>query len=266
MSPIDELVPLLKKLRLSGVLESLELRTSQAAEGNMAHAEFLLRILADEVERRDAKHLEDRVRKANFEHAKTLEDFDFLFNPRIPKARVVDLATCLFVTQKRNVLLVGPSGVGKSHIAQALGHRACLAGHKVLYVVASDMFRQLRAARGDGTHERKLMRFTSPNLLIIDDLGLKVLNEDESTDLYELIRVRYERGSIIITSNRALEELPTIFSDQLLASAATDRLLDDAKIIVIEGDSFRNPANTKSPARKKLQPQHKGKQEHDTHT
>ena len=165
MSPTDQLVPLLKKLRLSGLLESLEVRTQQAVDDNLAHTEFLLRVLTDEIERRDSKMLDQRIRRANFEHAKTLEDFDFLFNPSIPKAQVIDLATCLFVRQKRNVLLVGPSGVGKSHIAQALGHRACLAGYKTIYTVASDMFKQLRAARGDGSYERRLRRFVEPDLL-----------------------------------------------------------------------------------------------------
>lgn len=245
MSPIDELVPLLKKLRLSGVLATLELRATQAVEDNLSHAEFLLRLLSDEIERRDAKMLDQRIRRASFEHQKTLEDFDFHFNPSVPKPRVIDLATCGFVARRRNVLLVGPSGVGKSHIAQALGHRACLIGNKVLYVTAHDMFRQLRAARGDGTHDRRMKRFTSPDLLIIDDLGLRVLVQDEPIDLYDIIRLRHERASTIITSNRALQELPGIFGDPLLSSAAMDRLLEDAHVIVIEGDSYRNPPTSK---------------------
>ncbi len=251
MSPIDDLIPLLKKLRLSGVLQTLELRTKQAADDDLSHGEFLLRLLSDEVERRDAKMLDQRIRRANFEHAKTLEDFDFHFNPAVPKAKVIDLATCGFVERRRNVLLVGPSGVGKSHIAQALGHRACMAGKKVLYVAAHDMLKQLRAAKGDGSYDRRLLRFTSPDLLIIDDLGLRQLVHDEPIDLYDIIRLRYERCSTVITSNRALEELPSIFGDPLLSSAAMDRLLDDAHVIVIDGDSYRNPPPAKRPAKSK---------------
>lgn len=241
MSPIDELVPLLKKLRLSGILQTLELRTIQAVEDNLAHSEFLLRLLTDEVERRESKMLDQRIKRAKFDHKKTLEDFDFHFNPDIPRAKIIDLATCSFVARRRNVLLLGQSGVGKSHIAQALGHRACLAGHKVLYIASRDMFKQLRAARGDGTHERCLLRFTGPELLILDDLGLRPLAQDETIDLYDVIRLRYERSSTIVTSNRDLDEFPAIFGDPLLSSAALDRLLHDAHVIVIEGDSYRNP-------------------------
>lgn len=251
MSPIDELIPLLKKLRLSGILQTLEVRTTQAVDDNLSHAEFLLRLLSDEVERRDAKMLDQRVRRANFEHAKTLEDFDFHFNPEVPKAKVIDLATCGFIDRRRNALLIGPSGVGKSHIAQAIGHRACLVGHTVLYVAANDMLKQLRAARGDGTYDRRLLRFTGPDLLIIDDLGLRPLAHDEPIDLYDIIRLRHERGSMIVTSNRSIEELPSIFGDPLLSSAAMDRLLEEAHVIVIEGDSYRNPPPAKRSAKKK---------------
>ncbi|MBM3222154.1 MAG: AAA family ATPase [Candidatus Rokubacteria bacterium] len=251
MSPIDDLVPLLKKLRMSGVLQTLELRTHQAVEDNLSHPEFLLRLLTDEVERRDGKQLDQRVRRACFEHAKTLEDFDFHFNPTIPKAKVIDLATCGFIEKKQNVLFVGPTGVGKSHVAQALGHRACRAGFTALYTSAHDMLGQLRAARADNSYDRRLARYSSPEVLIIDDLGLRSLTRDEPVDLYEIIRQRYERTSTVITSNRDVTELASLFGDPLLAAAAMDRLLHGAHVIVMDGASYRNPppraarANTK---------------------
>jgi DNA replication protein DnaC len=254
MSAIDDLVPHLKKLRLSGVLQSLELRLQQAREDSLPYEEFLFRLLSDEVERRDGKQLEQRVRRANFEHAKTLEDFDFHFNPNVPKARVVDLATCSFVERRQNVLLLGPTGVGKSHIAQALGHRACRLGRNVLHVAAQDLFKQLRAARADGSHDRRMLRFTTPELLIIDDLGLRPLRDDEPVDLYEIIRTRYERSATLITSNRSPPEMGELFGDPLLASAAMDRLLHDAHVLILEGASFRNPGDRRK-SKKNNQPE-----------
>lgn len=241
MSTTDDLIPLLKKLRLSGVLQSLELRTRQAADDDLSHGEFLYRLLSDEVERRDSKQLDARMRRASFEGPRSIEDFDFHFNPKIPKSKIIDLATCSFVDRKENVLLVGRAGVGKSHIAQALGQRACRAGYQALYVSAHDMLTQLRAARADESHGRRLQRFVTPELLIVDDLGLRPLVSDEPIDLYEVIRGRYERGSTIITSNRAIEEWPPLFGDLLLASAALDRLLHHAHVIEMDGDTFRNP-------------------------
>lgn len=246
MSLADELLPLLKKLRMSGVLQTLELRTQQAADDNLSHQEFLLRLLSDEVERRDDKQLGARIRRASFEQHRTLEDFDFVFNPAVPKSKVIDLATCSFVPRHENVLLIGPTGVGKSHLAQALGHRACRAGHSVLYVAAHEMLRQLRAARADHSYDRRLLRFTTPELLIIDDLGLRPLSSEEPVDLYEIIRQRYERTATLLTSNRAVDELAPLFGDPLLASAAMDRLLHHAHVLVIDGDSYRNPPPNRS--------------------
>lgn len=246
MHPTDELVPILKKLRLSGLLQSLELRVRQATDEAVAPSEFLLRLLSDEVERRDSKQLDQRLRRASFEHARTLEDFDFAFNPQVPRAKVLELATCAFVARRENVCLVGQTGVGKSHIAQALGHRACVAGHSVLFIPAHQLLTELRAARGDATYDRKLSRFTTPDLLIIDDLGLRALQGDEPMDLYEIIRQRYERGSLVITSNRAIEEWPPLFHDPLLAGAALDRLLHHGEVIALEGESYRNPKRKRS--------------------
>lgn len=242
MGTRDELIPLLKKLRLSGVLETLDLRLREAVEDEVAPIEFLVRTLRDEVERRESKQMDSRVRKASFEHAKTLKDFDFAFNPTVPKAKVIDLATCSFLGRQENVLLLGQTGVGKSHLAQAIGHRACRAGHSVLFVPAHEMFRELRSARADGTVTKRVQRYLNVDLLILDDLGLRPLEHTDPMDLYDIIRGRYERGSIIITSNRDAEEILPLFPDPLLGSAAVDRLLHHAHVLRLTGRSYRTSA------------------------
>jgi DNA replication protein DnaC len=239
MTTVDDLIPILKKLRLSGLLLSLDIRYRQAIEDDLSPTEFLYRLLTDEVERREGKQLSLRLSRAGFENRKSLDDFEFRFNPNLPKAKILDLATCQFLETFTNVLMVGPAGVGKSHLAQAIGHRACRAGHATLYVTAHQMFNSLRAARGDGTYERRLARLSAPRLLIIDDLGLRPLQHDEPLDLYELIRHRYERTSTILTSNRDVAEWYPLFGDPLLASAAMDRLLHHSHILVLEGESYR---------------------------
>jgi len=246
MSTIDELVPILRYFRMPGLLMNLELRIRQAVEDNLGHEEFLYRLFHDEYERRQANLLEMRLRKADFEEEKTLEDYNFHFNPEQPKAKLIDLGTCNFFIKHENVILIGKAGVGKSHIAQALGNRVCRLGHNVLFISANKLFGQLRAERADGTYDRLLSRLAKVPLLIIDDLGLHPLRDDEPIDLYEIIRLRYQRASIIITTNRDIEEWYPLFSDALLASAAMDRLLHYSKIIIMEGDSYRNPPKEKA--------------------
>lgn len=241
MPSTTELVPVLKKLRLSGVLNTLDLRTREAVDQDLGHGEFLLRVCTDEVERREAKQMDLRLRRANFEATARLEDFQWSFNPKIPKSKIIDLATCHFVERRENAILVGPTGVGKSHIAQAIGERACRIGHSVCYVMAHHMFSQLRAARADQSYDKKILRFASPDLLIVDDVGLQPLEGDQPIDLYEIIRQRYQRGSMIVTSNRDIKEWYPLFLDDLIASAAMDRLLHHAHVVIMEGDSFRNP-------------------------
>ena len=245
MSPIDELAPLLRKLKLSGLLISLDIRRKQAVEDDLPLEEFLLRLFCDEVERREAKHLKQRLNKAAFEHAKTLEDFDFTFNPNIPKAKIIDLTTCTFIAKHDNVLLLGPSGVGKSHIAQSIGHRACLVGYTVIFSTAQKLFRDLRASLADNSYEKVVAHYLKPHLLIIDDLGLRPLTDSQPDDLHEIIRKRYENGSTIITSNRDVEEWYPLFNNPLLASAAMDRLLHHVHVIKLEGESYRTSKKSK---------------------
>ncbi len=242
MGTMDDLLPLLKRLRMSGMMETLDIRVEEAVRNGTPHSEFLLQLVRDEVERRDARAMELRLRKAHFEHRRTLADFDFHFNPSVPRAQVMELATCNFVKKRENVIFEGETGMGKSHLAQALGHRAVMMGHTARFVTTDELLRDLRAGRGDGTRERRMRQYTRPEVLILDDLGLRPLKDEEPLDIYDLIRGRYERGSLVVTSNRAVEEWYPLFGDPLLASAAMDRLLHHAHVIPLRGRSYRTGA------------------------
>lgn len=239
MELTHQLIPQLKQLRLSGVLATLEARHRQAIDGKWSYVEFLHRLLEDEVERRAQKQLAVRVRRAAVNTTKTLEGFDFGFNVSINRQQVLQLASCEYVRLKRNVLVCGPSGVGKSHLAQALGHEACRQGYDVVFTNTHRMLQQLNGGRADGSYERRLAQYLRPELLILDDFGLKPLVGAGPEDLYDVIAERYERGSILLTSNRAPSEWPELFSNPLLASAGLDRLAHHAETVVIRGRSFR---------------------------
>ena len=229
----------LKQLRLSGVLDTLTARERQAIEGKWSYLDFLERLLEDEVERRSQKQLALRLRRATVGSSKTLEGFDFSFNPSIPRQQVLQLAAGGWLRERRNLLMYGPSGVGKSHLAQALGHEACRQGYDVLYVNAHKMLVHLNGGRADGSVERRLASYVRPDLLILDDFGLKPLSGAMAEDLYDVIAERYERGSILLTSNRAPNEWPELFGSPLLASAGLDRLAHRAETLVITGSSYR---------------------------
>jgi len=230
----------LRHLRLSGVLETLEARNRQAVEDKWSFLEFLSRILEDEVERRTQKQLSLRIRRGALNATKTLEGFDFDFNLNLNRQQILELATCEFIRQKRNLLICGPTGVGKSHLAQALGQESARQGFDVLFTSVQKMLQHLNGGRADGSWERRLANYLRPDLLILDDFGLKSIQPPGPEDLYDVINERYEHGSILLTSNRAPNEWADLFQDPLLASAGLDRLLDRAEVVVIRGPSYRS--------------------------
>jgi len=234
-----QIIPGLKRLRLSGILETLDVRNEQAIDGRWSYIEFLARLVEDEVERREQKQLGLRLRRAALDTSKSLEGFDFNFNPTINRQQVLDLATCNYIRQKRNVLICGPTGVGKTHLAQALAHEACRRGYDVLFTGTQRMLQRIHGGRADGTFDRRLQTYLRPDLLVLDDFGLKPLRPPGPEDLYDVINERYEHASIMLTSNRSPAEWPDLFGDPLLASAGLDRLADNAYTLVITGSSFR---------------------------
>jgi DNA replication protein DnaC len=229
----------LRQLRLSGILDTLDVRNQQAIDEHWSYVEFLARLLQDEVERRAQKQLALRIRRAAINTTKTLEDFDFKFNPTINRQAVLQVATCDYIRHKRNVLICGPAGVGKSHLAQALAHEACRQGFDVVFTDTHKMLRHINGGRADGSLDRRLLSYLRPDLLVLDDFGLKPLHPPAPEDMYDIIHERYERGSILLTSNRAPAEWPDLFGDPLLASAGLDRLAHLAQVLVITGPSFR---------------------------
>jgi DNA replication protein DnaC len=239
MELTHQLAPMLRTLRLSGILDTLEVRNRQAVEQQSSFVEFLTTLLQDEVERRAQSRLRLRLRRAAFDDTKTLETFDFSFNPKLNKAQIFDLATCQFIERHEAVLVYGPTGVGKSHLAQALAHEACRHGYEVLFIDTDKMLAHIAGGRADGTREQRLARYTRPDLLALDDFGLKALRPPGPEDLYDVIKERYERGSVLLTSNRDRAEWADLFGEPLLASAALDRLTHGAHFVEITGHSFR---------------------------
>lgn len=249
MNPVPEIAPLLKQLRLSGILESLEDRNRQAIAKKLPYTDFLALLVQDEVARRDQKKFDLRLRRAGFQSNKTIETFDFDFNPSVHRELLQELASCRFIDERVCVLIAGPCGTGKSHIAQALGHCAVRAGHDVLFTTTSKLLGSLNAARATGTFERRFQAVARVNLLILDDFGLKPLRAPQDEDIHDLIAERYENASTIVTSNLDFTEWGDAFTNRLLGAATLDRLRDGAFRVVLDGESYRKPRPMPKAAR-----------------
>ena len=238
MNPATELAPQLKQLRLSGILDSLDARNRQAIDAKLAYTEFLALLIQDEV-----------ARKAT----KTLEGFEFDRLPSTNRALVHDLATGRYIHEKAPVLIVGPCGTGKSHLAQALGHCAVRQGQDVVFASCAQLLASLNAARAIGNYERKLQQLARVPLLIIDDFGLKPLRAPADEDLHDLIAERYEQAATLVTSNLDFTEWDQAFpGNRLLASATVDRLRHNAYCLTLDGASYRAPRQGPNKAKTAL--------------
>jgi DNA replication protein DnaC len=248
MSVTAELKPLLKRLKLGAMMDTLPERLSLARRDQLDYAVFLQILLADEVDRRDNRNLELRLQKAGFEEICRFEDFDWSAGITLDR-RLLDTAFSLdFLNRHEHVLFVGPVGVGKSFLAQALGFAAVRAGHSVRFSRADAFFKTLAQSRVDHTLEKAFRSYLVPDLLILDDFGLQKLSAQQSTDLYELVIARHRKSSFVFTSNRAVDEWLGLFDDPILGNSALDRLANAAYQIVIEGTSYREH---QSPHRRK---------------
>lgn len=234
-----ELIRILKRLRLSGILATLPHRLAYVDEAGLTPLEFLQLILQDEIERRDNKNLNDRLKQAGFAEEQTIENFNWDAAITFNRNTIRDLLNLTFLDRAEDVILLGPVGVGKTHLATAIGHAACRAGKRVLSLRSDTLLKQLHQSRADNSTEKTIRSLLTPDLLIIDDFGLKRLNAQQSSDFYEIIIERHKRSSTIITSNRTIDEWIPLFDDPILAQSALDRLAHNAYQIPIEGKSYR---------------------------
>lgn len=235
----DRILATLKRLRLSGLAQTLDLRLQEAQGRNLTHAEFLELALQDELLTRDERQIHRRVKAADFRELKPLDDFDFSFNPSIKRPQIFELASCRFIREKKDILLVGPPGVGKSFLAQAIGYQAIKQGFLVLYRSIFDVVRDFLHDDVFGQESKTLARYLKPDLLIIDDMGMKQMPRRSGEVLFEIIMRRYETRSTMMTSNRPLEDWGKLIGDVPSASAILDRFLHHAEVIAITGASYR---------------------------
>lgn len=235
----DLMLSRLRDLKLSGVIKSLDVRNEEAIKENFSYMEFLEILISDEILNRQNNSSVKRTSRAKFPQHKTLEEYSFNYQPSINKRFIYNLATCEFVRKKENVAFIGPPGTGKTHLAIAIGLKAISQGYKVLFTTVNEMLEDLYISRADNSFQQRLRYYTGVDLLILDELGLKKLNQNSVDDFYEVISRRYEKSSTIVTSNKVFDEWARIFYDPVLATAILDRFVHHCHFVVIKGESYR---------------------------
>lgn len=229
----------LRKLRLSGMSTNLQARNAYALEHQISYLDFLELLIEDETALRQANSYQRRLKQSRLSQQKTLQNYDFSYQPRLDKKIIQDLAACRFLAQAKNIILMGSPGVGKTHLANALGLEALKLGYQVRFSHIHELLNDFHKARALGNFANQLHKLLRADLIILDELGFRKIAGQELDDFFELIRKSYENGSLILTTNRNFEDWPLIFKDAVLASAIVDRLVHRSTVIRITGESYR---------------------------
>jgi DNA replication protein DnaC len=235
----DALAAKIKRLNLAGMTQTVDMRVQQAIKESLSYVEFLELLINDEHMNRGRNRRNELTRKARFPQHKTIEEFNFSWQPSLKRQEIYGFGTCEFIRKRENIAFIGLPGTGKTHLSIAVGGKAIEQGYSVMFATLSDMMEELYFSRADNSFRQKLKKYTQPDLLIIDEFGLKKLNQTSVDDLYEVISKRYEINSTIITSNKEFSEWGGILFDPVLASAILDRFVHHCNFVTIDGDSYR---------------------------
>ena len=229
----------MRALNLKGMLPVYRELSERATKGNLQYEEYLALLLGEELNRKTEGSIRAKIGKAKFPFVKTVEEFDFSFQPGLREREVINLCSLEFIDKKENVIFLGPPGVGKTHLSVGLGMKACTAKYRVVFTSAQGLLEELMVSQRDGSLLEKLMVYSRLHLLIIDELGYMPITREQANLLFQLISIRYEKGSIVLTSNYNFDEWARIFEDPVVAAAIIDRLVHHAKIFCINGSSYR---------------------------